>query len=395
MSFQIALSGLNAINDQLDTISNNIANTGTTGFKSGRVNFASMYAGQAPNGVETGSVTQTLEVGGGRVTTGRSLDVSIQGRGYFIARDTSGVVNYTRAGIFDIDKSGHVVDNLGRNIQGYGVVPGATALGPMGDLRVPNGQIAAQASSLLTYGGNLSADWQTPVVAPFNATDPQSYNSSIVSVVYDSLGAQHTVTQYFVKTGTNQIDVHYGFDGAAVPTVTSLAFAPTGLLTAPVGTAAIALPAVPGANPLAVGIDYSGTTQYAGDTTTTANAADGYASGSLVSVQIDDDGSVQAQYSNGQRQLAGTVALATFASESGLVPVDNTSWVSSNKSGLPLIGAPGTGQVGELASGALEQSNVDITHELVDLMGAQRSYQANTKVISTENEMMQSLMQAL
>ncbi|HEX3140262.1 MAG TPA: flagellar hook-basal body complex protein, partial [Rhizobacter sp.] len=254
MSFQIALSGINAINDQLDAISNNIANTGTTGFKSSRANFAAMYAGESPNGVETGSITQSLDVGGGRVNTGRNLDVAIQGRGYFIARDSSGVNNYTRAGIMDVDKAGYVVDHFGRNIQGYGVVPGSTSLGPLGSLRVPNGQIAAQASSLLTYGGNLSADWQVPVVAPFNATDPQSYNSSIVSVVYDSLGAQHTVTQYFVKTGVNQIDVHSGFDGAAVPTVTSLGFATSGLLTTPVGSTPIALPAVPGANALAVSI---------------------------------------------------------------------------------------------------------------------------------------------
>ncbi|HEX3141171.1 MAG TPA: flagellar hook-basal body complex protein, partial [Rhizobacter sp.] len=281
------------------------------------------------------------------------------------------------------------------NIQGYGVVPGSTSLGPLGSLRVPNGQIAAQASTRLGYSGNLSADWQAPPVATFSPVDPQSYNSSIVSVVYDSLGAQHTVTQYFVKSGTNQIDTHYSFDGNPVPTVSTLQFATNGQLTAPVGTTPLALPAVAGAAPLALGIDYAGTTQFAGDATTTANAADGYASGSLVSVQIGSDGAVEAQYSNGQKQRVGTVALATFAAESGLVPVDNTSWVASSDSGLPLIAQPGAGQVGELVSGALEQSNVDITHELVDLMGAQRNYQANTKVLSTENEMMQTLMQAL
>lgn len=398
MSFQIALSGINAINDQIETISNNIANTGTTGFKSGRANFAAMYAGDAVNGVRAASTTQSLDLGGSLVNTGRSLDVAVQGRGYFMARDNAGVMNYTRVGILDVDKGGQVVDTFGRRVQGYGAVAGSAALGPLGDLRVPTGQIAAQASSLLSFAGNLSADWQVPSATPFNADDPYSFNSSTVSVVYDSLGAQHTITQYFVKAADNQIDVHYRFDGADVagdPT-TRLSFGTDGQLVTPAGSVALTgLPTPAGAAPLDLSMDYRGTSQFAGDTTTTTNAADGYTSGTLANVKIGADGAVNAQYSNGQQQRVGTIALAMFPSEGGLKAVDQTSWIASTESGQPLVSAPGAGQAGELVSGALEGSNVDVTQQLVELMGAQRNYQANTKVISASNEMVQALMQAV
>lgn len=137
MSFEIALSGINAVNSQLNTISNNIANTGTYGFKSSRANFASMYAGTQPTGTEVASLTQSIGTGGSVLTTGRSLDASIQGRGFFVTRDSSGEMLYTRVGIFATDKSGFVVDNFGRKVQGYGAAAAGQALGAMGDLSVP------------------------------------------------------------------------------------------------------------------------------------------------------------------------------------------------------------------------------------------------------------------
>ncbi|MGC3962442.1 MAG: flagellar hook-basal body complex protein [Rhodocyclaceae bacterium] len=146
---------------------------------------------------------------------------------------------------------------------------------------------------------------------------------------------------------------------------------------------------------MALDIDYSGTTQFAGEATNTTNAADGYASGTMIGVQITEDGSVMAQYSNGLKQRVGTLALATFPDEGALTQVSDTSWVASNASGTPLYFTPGSGMAGKLTPGSLEQSNVDMTEQLVDLMSAQRNYQANTKVISTQNEMMQTLMQAL
>ncbi len=394
MSFDIALSGINAVNAQLDTISNNIANSGTYGFKSSRVNFTSTYAGMQSTGSEVGSITQSLDAGGSVLTTGRDMDVAIQDRGFFVSRDTTGNLLYSRVGIFSKDKDGYVVDSANNRVQGFAAIPNSTTLGAMGDLQVPTGQIAASASTRMKYTGNLSSGWVAPAVA-FDPADPQSFNGSMVSVVYDSLGAQHSVTQYFVKTGTNQVTVHYTSDGAPVAGTNVLDFDTLGNLSSPAAPVPVGLPTPTGAAAFALTMDYAGTTQYAGEATTSANSADGYASGTLIGVQVTDEGQVMAKYSNGQKQSVGTVALATFPDEGALTAVSGTSWAASNASGTPLYFSPGSGMAGTLTSGAVEQSNVDITAELVGLMSAQRNYQANAKVISTENQMVQALMQAV
>lgn len=394
MSFQIALSALQSINTQLDTISNNIANTGTTGYKSSRTNFAAMYSNASPNGVQAASNTQTLDINGGLLSTGRNLDVAISGQGYFMVQDNTGVTNYTRTGIFDIDNSGNVIDHMGRKVQGYNMTPGSDALGGLGTLNVPTGQIPAQASTTLDFVGNISADWATPAVAvAFDPADPRSYNSSTVSVVHDSLGAQHTITQYFSKATTGEINMHYSVDGNLQAGTHTLAFDTKGQLAA--GTNFTLAFNPDNADPMSVQLSYAGTTQFAGDTSTTTNTANGYASGTMVNVQIGEDGALNVQYSNGMKQRLGMIALASFRSESGLTVVDGTSWQATAKSGVALVGTPGAGQLGSLASKQLEQSNVQVATELVDLMGAQRNYQANTKVISTQNEIMQSLMQVM
>lgn len=409
MSFDIALSGLNAINTDLDTISNNIANSGTYGFKSSRANFASMYAGTQPVGTEIGSMTQSVDHGGSVLSTGRSMDAAIQGRGFFVTKNTDGSLLYTRAGIFSADKDGYVVDSFGHRVQGYAAVPGATtnaaALGGTpGDLLVPTGQIAAQATTAVNYVGNLSADWPLPPNAgAFNPTDPKSYNSSMVSVIYDALGVKHTLTQYFTSggPGSNAVTVNYAVDGTDLASPNTLNFNPVpptttvGQLDPATVPATLSFTPANGAGAMTFNVDYAGTTQYAGDAVTTTNSADGYASGVMTGVELDKDGSVMALYSNGQKQTIGTIALATFPNENGLVPVSDTAWTASNDSGNALYFAPGVGTAGTLATGALEQSNVDVASELVNLMTSQRNYQANTKVISTENQMMQSLMQAV
>ncbi|HYR25785.1 MAG TPA: flagellar hook-basal body complex protein [Aquabacterium sp.] len=395
MSFEIALSGINAVNAELNTISNNIANSGTYGFKSSRTNFSSTYAGTQATGTEASSQTQSIDIGGGVLNTGRAMDAAIQGRGFFVTKDNSGAMLYTRVGSFSTDKNGFVVDTFGRKLQGYAMKPGSTALGAMGDLTVPTGQVAAQASTKIQYVGNLSADWAVPTVAPFDKTDPLTFNGSMVSVVYDSLGAQHSVTQYFVKTASNQVTVHYTFDGTDLATTSTLNFGTDGQLVSPTAAVPVALGTPAGAAALAVNFNYAGTTQFAGEATTSVNATDGYASGTLTGVQLSADGSVLAQYSNGQKQSVGKIVLAAFPAEGALVPVSDTSWTTSVDSGAPLFFTPGSGMAGELTTGSLEQSNVDMTAQLVNLMSAQRNYQANTKVISTEDELMKTLMQAV
>ena len=214
-------------------------------------------------------------------------------------------------------------------------------------------------------------------------------------MVYDSLGVQHSVTQYFVKSGTNQVTVNYTFDGVTQPTTTTLNFGTNGQLVTPAGAVTMGFGTPVGAAPLNVDISYAGTTQTAGEATTSTNSANGYASGTFLGVQLASDGSVMAQYSNGQKQSIGTIAIATFPSEGQLTAISDTAWTTSSESGAALYSTPGSGMAGKLTPGSLEQSNVDMTSQLVSLMSAQRNYQANTKVISTENEMMQTLMQAV
>lgn len=396
MSFEIALSGIQAINQQLEATSNNIANAGTYGFKSSRANFSSMYASTQATGVEVSSLTQSINQGGGASVTGRAMDVAINGRGFFVTRDIQGLMSYTRVGIFSADKNGVLVDANGRAVQGYAATKNNGALGAIGDIKIATGQIPAVASTKVGYTGNLSADWKTPATA-FDANDSATYNMSKQSVVYDSLGTQHTLSQYFVKSGPGSVTVHYGFDGAAPDPLTSttLTFDAQGQLPLVPPSPALNFAPGNGAAALNLRVDYSGTTQFAGEAITTVNSTDGYASGAFVGVEMASDGSVIAKYSNDQQQSVGTVAIATFADEGSLNPTGDTSWGETMASGTALYAVPGTGLAGKLTVGALEGSNVDITAELVGLMTSQRNYQANSKVISTQNAMLQALMQSL
>jgi flagellar hook protein FlgE len=397
MSFDIALSGIQAINESLETTSNNIANAATYGFKSSRTNFSSVYAGTQANGVEVGSLTQTIGQNGSSQTTGRGLDAAIDGRGFFVSRDPQGGMTYTRVGIFSTDAKGMLIDSNGKMVQGYGPANGG-ALGTMGDIQVPTGQIPAVATTKITFVGNMSADWKAPTSTAPNPADSSTYNMVKQSIAYDSLGTQHTVSAYYVKTAATTVDVYYAVDGAAAPAKgATLTFDAKGVLTtATPTTATVTIPASSGgAAAGSVTIDYTGTTKFAGEATTTTNRSDGYASGAFVGVDLASDGSLVAKYSNDETQVVGTLAIATFANEGALQSISDTSWTANASSGTALYNTPGVGLSGKLTTGALEGSNVDITSELVGLMTSQRNYQANSKVLSTENQMMQSLMQAL
>lgn len=391
MSLNIALSGIKAVNGQLNQISNNIANSGTFGFKSGRANFASSYMQGAPQGVYIGSTTQSMDIGGNLLSTGRSLDAAIQGRGFFVSRGEDGAMTYSRVGMFNVDKDGFVVDAFGRHVQGYG----AEGTGDIDDILVPRGGSGAEASSELAFVANMSADWDPPATTPFDPANPSSYNGMQVSRVYDSLGREHTVTQYFVKGAGNNVQVHYAMDGAEVGTPTDMSFDADGSMLAPTGPVTLNLGTPEGALPLDIQVNYSGCTMYAGDMSTTTNSANGYPPGEVTGVALTEDGSIEVQYSNGVRDAIGDLAIATFPDEQGLSAIDGSAWVASSTSGDPIYSLAGTGLAGKLQVSALEQSNVDMTSELVNLMSAQQNYQANSKVLTTENEMMQTLMQAL
>jgi flagellar hook protein FlgE len=397
MSFDIALSGIHAINEQLETVSNNIANAATYGFKSTRANFSSVYAGTSANGVEIGSLTQSIGQNGSNQTTGRGLDAAIDGRGFFVARDPQGGMTYTRVGIFTTDTKGYLIDSNGKMVQGYGPTKGG-ALGPMGDIQVPTGQIPAVQTTKIDFVANLSSDWAVPATA-FDSTNSASYNMVKQSIVYDSLGTQHTMSQYFVKKDATHVDIFYAMDGASITSTTAaatntLTFDTTGQLTAG-ATKALTVPATAAAAAVNFTIDYTGTTKFAGEANNPTNRSDGYPSGAFVGVELAPDGSLVAKYSNDKSQVVGTIAIATFANEGALQSISDTSWTANANSGQALYNTPGVGLSGKLITGSLEGSNVDVTTELVGLMTSQRNYQANSKVLSTENQMMQSLMQAL
>lgn len=398
MSFNIALSGIQAINEQLNTLSNNIANAGTYGFKSSRANFASVYAGDMANGVQVGSLTQDIGKNGSLQTTGRGLDAAILGRGFFTSRDDQGVVSYSRVGIFNANADGFLVDATGKRVQGYGPTVNGV-LGAMGDIAIPTGQIPAVASKKVTYEGNMSNDWPImPAATAFDFENPDTYHMVKQSVVYDSLGTQHTVSQYFVRTAANTVSVHYSVNGAEPPAGAGYAlnFDDGRVTDATANGPNLTIPgAATGADDLVFNFSYTGTTKFAGAANNTTNRADGYASGTFIGVEMAENGAIVAKYSNEQNQVVGTVALATFPDEGSLVPISDTSWTANATSGAPLYTTPGVGLAGKLSKGSLEGSNVDITAELVGLMTSQRNYQANSKVITAENQMMQSLMQAL
>jgi len=426
MSFDIALSGIQAINESLDVTSHNIANAGTYGYKANRANFATLVAGSQLNGVQVGSVTQNIGLSGGILNTGRALDASISGRGFFVTRAADNSLQYTRVGIFDTSLDGFLVDASGRRVQGKAMTPPSTELGAEGDLKIPNGAIPAQVTTAATYIGNLSSDWKVtsgfpgasvPAITPDTPPESGTYNMSKVTNLYDTLGKQHSLTQYFSLTGTGTVTVNYALDGNAVGDPMVLNFdTTTGQLipadpavpqtTKPLDLSAAALDTsdaalwpnfVSGAKMSpTVTIDYTGTTFFSGESSTASNTpTDGYSAGTFSGVSLGNDGSVIAKYSNGLTQTVGKVVLATFANEGALNQISDTSWSASNESGVANTDVAGVGINGKINASTLEQSNVDITSELVGLMTSQRNYQANSKVIQTESTMLQSLMQAI
>ncbi|BBQ81580.1 TPA: flagellar basal body protein FlaE [Kluyvera ascorbata] len=400
MSFSIATSGLNAVTEQLNAISNNIANSGTVGFKSGRAEFSALYAESQPLGVGVSAVTQSITKGGSITSTGTALDLAINGNGFFMVRDSAGTTAYTRAGYFGTDSNGNLVNNLGMYLQGYPVdASGTLQVGSISNLTISSGSIPAKATESIDFTANIDARAEVPATSPFDYKDNTSYNNSYTTQVYDSLGREHTLNQYFVKTGENEWQVHYYMDDQPVTSggvnqVQNLTFNSQGILTDPSGSVALTAD-IAGADAITLDMSYSGTTQYGSDFSVSKNKGDGYASGERTGQAIDEDGSVYATFSNGERLLQGQLVLANFTNPNGLQSQDGTTWAQTASSGTPLTGTPGSGLLGSIVSGALESSNVDLTSELVGLMTAQRNYQANTKVISTNDSMMSALFQAV
>ena len=365
------------------------------GFKSSRANFGSLYAESQAMGVEVTGTSQSISQGGALTTTNRSMDLAISGGGFFVTRASNGDVSYTRAGVFGTDKDSYLTNSLGQRLQGYPAdATGHLQTGTVSDLQLKAGGLPAKATDELSFVANLDANQEVPAVA-FDPLVADSYNSTYTTKLYDSQGKEHTLTQYFAKTADNSWNAHYYVDGAAIAGPQALTFDGAGTLAAPIGKVPLNAALTGGVDPLAIQLDYSGTSQYGSEFSVTSNRATGYSAGEQTGMSVEKDGKVYASYSNGERLLQGQVVLATFVNAEGLKNISGTAWTETAASGAAMLGAPGVGQYGSLASGALESSNVDLTQQLVGLMEGQRNYQANTQVISTNKELTQVLFSAL
>ena len=399
MPFRIALSGLNAASADLRIIGNNVSNASTTGFKKSRAEFSDVFAtsnlGVTSNAIGTGvrisSVSQQFTQGNVGFTD-NNLDLAISGQGFLIMND-NGTNAYTRAGELGVDRNGFVVNNQQQQLtifqaDGTGNITGAT-----GPLKLDRSDIAPAATTNIDVQANLDAS-ATPPTAAFTPTDASSYNNSTSLTVFDSLGSPHLNTMYFRKTSPNNWDVFQYVDGNQVntgaPAGETLTFDSTGAITGGSPTSMTFTPAG-GAAAMTVGVDYKNTSQFGSPFSVNALTQDGFATGRLSGIDISDTGVITSRFTNGQSRTLGQVAIATFNNSQGLRQLGDTSWAETFDSGAPLVGAPGSGSAGLIQSGALEGSNVDLTEQLVNMITAQRNFQANAQVITTADTITQTI----
>ena len=413
MSFQTGLSGLNASSKNLDVIGHNIANANTTGMKSSRTEFADVVASslgssggnQAGIGVAVNTIAQQFTQGNITIT-GNNLDVAINGSGFFQETMPDGSLAYTRAGDFKLDAAGLLKTNSGGKIMGYPTTTtGQRTSSTLGPLQLPVGSpIAAQKTSNIVAAFNLSAGATLaagvpasagpPPVAAIPATPRSTYGTSLTA--FDSQGTAVPATLYFEKTGANTWKVFPGLDSVGPPAVTvasigTVTFDNFGKLLTNTATTITLTSPNPSIGTFTAALDFSGATQFGTGFSVSNLSQDGYTSGELTKINIGETGAITATYSNGQTQINGQIALMNFRNVQGLVPSGNNNWTESITSGQPVLGVAGEGKFGALRSGALEESNVDLTAELVNMMTAQRSYQANAQTIKTQDQVLSTL----
>lgn len=437
MSFNIGLSGLYAANKQLDVTGNNIANVATTGFKSSRAEFEDVYSATKlgsgskviGNGVRLANVSQQFTQGDVN-NTGNVLDMGINGSGFFVLSD-NGSLSYTRAGTFKVDKDGYVTNSDGSaRLQGYGVDANGKILnGVLTDLRIDTSNLAPKNTSTVssTINLNSTAPVIDQVVNPFDPTKEASFTKQFSTKIYDTQGNEHVMDQFMVKTGANTWKTYSLIDGRNpngtdpsptavplnLPVASTMVFDTSGNLVS-VTTPAVPVPIVSpdlkvtgwvpgtvtngvwaanGATSGVVTVSMAKTSQYNADTARSIPSQNGYATGQITNLTIDTSGIMLANFSNSQTKAIGQISLASFTNEQGLQPVGGTSWKETFASGIPGYDAPNTGTLGEIHSNSLEESNVNLTSELVDLIKAQSNYQANAKTISTQSTIMQTIIQ--
>jgi flagellar hook protein FlgE len=407
MSFQQGLSGLNAASKSLEVIGNNVSNANTVGFKQSQAQFADVFAssltgsGASQIGIGTKVAKVQQQFTQGNVTNSNNpLDIAINGGGFFRMSD-NGTTTYTRNGQFQLDKQGFIVNAQGKNLTGYTMANGVLSTGSPANLQISTTDLAPQSTTAVTGLFNLDSRGTALFSANFDPTDPTTYHHSTSVNVYDSLGNSHIMQNFFVKTGAGEWDVFTTADGSptaytppAAPVATaSMVFNGTGVgptMTPAVPTVSI-LVGTGATTPFSVTLDFSQSTQFGSSFSVNSLSQDGYTSGRLSGFNFSSDGTIVGRYTNGQSATLGQVVLANFTNPNGLQSLGNNAWAETADSGPSLVGIPNTGNLGVLQSSAVEDSNVDLTAELVNMITAQRIYQANAQTIKTQDQVLQTL----
>jgi flagellar hook protein FlgE len=388
MGFSQALSGLNAAATNLEVIGNNIANSQTVGFKGGRALFSDVFA-EAKTGLGTrvSAVLQNFSTGT-LEGTGRNLDLAISGDGFFRFIQNEQVV-FSRNGQLTIDSEGFFTNAQGAKLTGF---PAGSEAGAPVELQLGSGGLPANATTSVGMTMNLDSKATAidRLLVPFDAADDATYSYSHNATIYDSQGSSHNSTLYFTKTASNAWEVKMARDTEVATETGSLTFDTNGMMVGSAGLDSFTFSPGGGVTDLDIAIDLDGSTQFATEFDPNAVDQDGFSSGNLVGVLIDGDGNIVGNYSNQQTQILGTILLAKFASPEGLRSIGDNAWSETGTSGQPLLGLAGSGLLGSLEAGAVENSNVDLTKELVNLIIAQRNYQANTQTIKVQDEVLQA-----
>ncbi|MFP1768378.1 flagellar hook protein FlgE [Lonsdalea quercina] len=397
MGFSQAVSGLNAASSNLDVIGNNIANSETTGFKGATVSFADIFADSAVGlGVKVAAVTQNFN-DGTIENTDVGTDVAISGNGFYRVADDAGSVYYTRNGEFQLDADRNLTTKTGYYVTGYsatGTPPTIAAGAEPTTINISAGSIAAQQTSTSTYVANLNSTTDALATGTtFDATDSSTYSWTKSMTTYDSLGNTHVMNLYFSKTADNTWEVHALDSSDSTATAQDLGtlnFSTSGQLT---GTTSfnVTTNSLNGSAANTFTIDFAGSTQQNASSSELSKTQNGYTTGNLVEYAINDDGTINGTYSNGQTQLLGQIVLATFSNNQGLKSEGDNVWSATSSSGEASLGTAGTGLLGSLTSGALESSNVDVGSELVNMIVAQRNYQSNAQTIKTQDSILNTL----
>ncbi len=420
-----AISGLNANGLSLSVIGDNVANMNTVGFKASRISFGDVLSqtitgvagdSQVGRGVLVTDVSP-LFTQGSFETTASGLDMAIDGDGFFIVSDGLGRY-YTRAGQFTLNDEGKIVNPDGLALQGYVADASGNITGTIGEFSVSSQASPANATQKVTLTINLDAR-ASIVTAGFTLDgngdgtndDPANFSYSTQLTIYDSQGAAHDITAYYVKTADNAWDVHYIYEDPANPGqyldagTQNLTFGTDGELVNDNSATAISFnfgTAVTspqnvtfnygtgtGETPAGTGLD--GTTQFASEFAVMDLIQDGYASGSLKNLNIEQDGTITGIFTNGQTRVIGRVALAKFVAPTELTKLGGNLYAQSYNSGQPIVSAAGSGGLGRVLSNTLELSNVDLAEEFIRMISSQRGFQANSRIITTTDDLLQEL----